>query len=161
MKFIYTIFVVLLLFSCSESNNKTEFSGNWYTCGKDGNYYELLIKEYAFKYSTKNGLITNWYKFRISGDTLIYEDPYLYKDSVIVIKSKISFINADEMKLNFTTSAEEWIFYRIEEKVNNIDNNDKLLIDTRKRAEKINCADKRSEKEKQQDSLMKNIDFQF
>jgi hypothetical protein len=161
MKLLFFTIVTIIFISCNTCNDKNNFSGNWYTCGKDGNYYELLIKDHVFKYSTKNGLITEWYEFKISDDTLIYNDPYLHKDSVLIIRSKISFINKDEMELDFTTSDEKWIFYRINETINDIDNNEKLLTGTKQRAEKAGCTDKRSEEEKQQDSLMKKNDFQF
>ncbi|MEI6349010.1 MAG: hypothetical protein WCP69_13775 [Bacteroidota bacterium] len=159
MKFF--ICVLIFLNSCIGRPAKNAFSGNWYTCGKDGTYYELLIKNNLFKFSTNKGLITKWYNFKITGDTLSYEDPYLYKDSVITKKSIIRFNNIDEMRLEYITSNEQWTFYRINEKISDIENDDKLKISTRERGQNADCPDKRTEEERRQDSLIKQINFQF
>lgn len=159
LRHLFAILFTLLLSSCQTTKN--EFSGNWYTCDNKGGYFELIIRDHSFKYSTSYGLVTDWYKFNVSGDTLTYADPYLFKDSVITVKSKISFNNDGEMTQNFITSDETWVYHRINESIENIDDKEKLKSDTKKRAEQIACPDMRSTEEKQQDSLMKDIYFQF
>ena len=161
MKFLFYLLTIILITGCVLNKNINQFSGNWYTCGNDGTYYELLIKGKVFRYATSKGLITEWYKFKISGDTLIYADPYLNKDSVFTVKAKMTFNNNDEMAFEYIASDEHWTFHRIRETIHDIDNNDKLIKSTHERGEKVNCIDKRTDEEKKRDSLMKPIDFQF
>ena len=161
MKFFMLFFSIILLCSCATGTTKNKFSGNWYTCGKDGTYYELLIQGNLFKYSTNKGLITKWYNFKIIGDTLSYEEPNLLADSIITIKSIIHFNNVNEMRLEYITSNEQWTFYRIQEKITDIENDEKLKVFTRDRSKKANCLDKRTEEEIRQDSSVKEIYFQF
>jgi hypothetical protein len=161
MRFLILLFSIIILYSCARGTSKNQFFGNWYSCGKDGTYYELLIQGNLFKFSTNKGLITEWYNFKITGDTLSYEDPYLLTDSVITIKSIIHFNNVNEMRLEYLTSNEQWTFYRIQEKITDIENDEKLKILTRDRSKKANCLDKRTEEEIRQDSLVKEIYFQF
>ena len=161
MRFFILFFSMIFLYSCATGTTKNKFYGNWYTCGKDGTYYELLIKGNLFKYSTNKGLITKWNNYKINGDTLSYEDPTLYKDSLITIKSIIQFNSVDEMSLEFISSNEQWTFYRIQEKITSIEHDDKLKVGTHKRSQNIECPDKRTEEEKSQDSLSKQIYFQF
>ena len=123
---LHIIFSIIILYSCVRGTIKNQFSGNWYSCGKDGTYYELLIQGNLFKYSTNKGLITEWYNFKITGDTLSYEDLYILADSVITIISIIHFNNVNEMRLEYLTSNEQWTFYRIQEKITDIENDEKL-----------------------------------
>ena len=157
-----TLVIATLLIGCGFSNIRQDrFSENWYTCSKDGLYIELLIKANSFKYSASNGLITKYCNFKINYDTLIFSEPNLFEDSIIIKKAMITFISDDQLIMDFITSNEHWTFNKLKEKIFDIDNNEQLLIGTEKRAKKYTCLDTRTKDEKTKDSLDKQIDFKF
>ena len=164
LKLIIFLVSIVFLEACSLTKEKNEFSGNWYTCGKDGLYDELLIKGNKFKQSASNGIITQWCEFKIKGDTFTTFDPYKFKDSVVINKAKITFVNKNEIMLDYITSDEHWTFYRLDESINNVDDNDKLGKSTNSRSLKYHCPDLRTKEEKMKDSLergMHSVKFQF
>jgi hypothetical protein len=161
----HIIFMILLISfeSCSLAKSKNKFEGNWYACAKDGFYIELLAKNNTFTFSSNYGSITN-YEFQILGDTLVYTDlpASKQKDSVMIQKAKVSFPQVDVMMLDYISSQEHWVFYRIKDAITSIDYDKKLTKATQKRAKTHNCIDKRTKQEKIADSLRQPmIYFQF
>jgi hypothetical protein len=156
--------IACLAGNCSSKKVQIGFSGNWYTCGKDGLYVKMLLKGDSLKQCASNGIVTQWMPFKITADTLIYFDRSAYKDSVLIKKAKLTFKDKDEIVFDYLTSNEHWTFHRIKEALTARDNNKELLKNTLKRAQKINCPDMRSETEKKADTLktaIKPVDFQF
>lgn len=153
--FIFLIAIILL--ACSLPNKAaSKFAGNWYTCSKDGLYLECFIKDKFFIFAANNGIITQHENVSIIGDTLIYSDSYLFKDSLVIKKAILHFVSDKQFTLDFPTSNEHWIFYKLAENIPNMDNPEKLLLDIGKRAKKYHCIDTKTGK----DSLEK-IYFQF
>jgi uncharacterized protein YdaU (DUF1376 family) len=78
----------------------------------------------------------------------------------MIKKALIKHVNNKELNLFFIESNEHWTFYRIDEKINDIDNNKELTKNTKQRANKYNCKDQRTPSEIEKDSS-KFIYFQF
>lgn len=153
----FLLVLAIILLGCNLSNKVADkFAGNWYTCSKDGLYLECFIKEKSFIFAASNGIITQHDDFSIIGDTLIYSDAYLYKDSLVIKKAIIHFASDSQFTLDYISPDEHWIFHKLKEDIPNIENHTQLLIDLQKRATKHQCIDKI-----QNDSVKKEIYFQF
>ncbi len=154
--------IITLLLGCGFSGiDNAKFSGNWRTCSKDGLYIELLIMPDTFMYSSTNGLITKYSNYKIIGDTLIYRDSNLYKDSTNVKKAIITFVSESQMTMDFITSEEQWTFYKLKEYISDINDIEKLKSCTRTRAIKYRCIDAMINEEHAKDSINEQIFFQF
>jgi hypothetical protein len=154
--------ICTILVGCRFSNSgHNRFSENWYSCSKDGFYIELIIKADSFKYSANNGLVTKYCNFEFENDILIYRDLNFHEDSTVIKKATVKFISDKQMTMDFTNPVEHWTFYKLEEKISEIDNNEKLLTGTRQRAVKYKCVDSSTMEEKSKDSTKNFIYFQF
>ena len=119
------------------------------------------IKADSFKYSANNGLVTKYCNFKFENDILIYTDLNFHEDSTVIKKATVKFISDKQMTMDFTNPVEHWTFYKLEEKISEIDNNEKLLTGTRQRAVKYKCVDSSIMEEKSKDSTKNFIYFQF
>ena len=154
--------ICTILVGCRFSNSgHNRFSENWYSCSKDGLYIELIIKADSFKYSANNGFVTKYCNFKFENDILIYTDLNFHEDSTVIKKATVKFISDKQMTMDFTNPVEHWTFYKLEEKISEIDNNEKLLTGTRQRAVKYKCFDYSTMEEKSKDSTKNFIYFQF
>lgn len=153
------VFLSIFLFSIFGCVPKTNLSGSWYSCSKRGDYIEIHFKKNQYKYSTNFITPSNWNKFEVLGDTLIQYDKFLFKDSIISVKSKFHFKDKDELKLTYYTSDEKWTFVRIHEKIKSLENNLLLERKTIERSKKAECIDKRTPKERKRDPLDNHFEF--
>ncbi len=159
--YILFVFGLLVRFSCeATSNNSKNDFGNWYSCASDGFYLEMITNNNFYRFSSNHGYVSEWSEFKVNGDTLIQYDASTFKDSIIIKKALIKYVNNKELNLFFIESNEHWTFYRIYEKINNIDNNKELTESTKQRANKFKCKDQRTPSEIEKDSS-KVIYFQF
>ena len=85
MKRAILIIIAFTTLNCEFRISKTEISGNWYSCAKNGDYVEMHIKGNKYKYSTDFGNPTNWNEFEIRSDTLIQYDKYVFEDSILLL----------------------------------------------------------------------------
>jgi hypothetical protein len=120
----------------------------------------MITNNNFYRYSSNNGCVSEWSEFLVNGDTLIQYDASTFKDSIMIKKALIKHVNNKELNLFFIESNEHWTFYRIDEKINDIDNNKELTKNTKQRANKYNCKDQRTPSEIEKDSS-KFIYFQF
>ena len=153
--------LLLLIFGCEPAKNDGLISGHWYSCSKNGDYFEMHIKNNMYKYSSGLGVVSEWNEFKLKGDTLIQYDKFRFEDSIVINKATFYFTDKDELKLEYLTSDENWIFHRINEEVENIEDNLVLRDETIERSKARNCIDSRTKEQRSMDSLERVIDFQF
>ena len=147
--------------SCGIRIDKTDISGNWCSCSKNGDYIELHIKGNQYKHSSDFMNPTNWNKFEIKSDTLIQYDKYIFEDSILVNMAKFQFMKNGELELKYLISDEYWKLKRINKNIQNLEDNIILKKETIERSMEAECADKRTNEERKRDSLDMQIDFEF
>ena len=154
---------LLFLLSCNSNKQENELTGNWYSCSyaKNGDYIEMFVKENQYRYSSNFGTVTPWSEFKISGDTLIQFDKHSTEDSLITNKAIIEFVDKKQIRLDYLTSDETWVFYKINETIKDNLIDSEILRETMRRSREIKCDDTRTDEEKRKDSLLKEINFQF
>lgn len=150
--------------SCNSNNSlKYNLTGNWRTCTNDGSYFELFMTDSSYRFATSYGLMTEWSRYSIKGDTLIQQSKVLnitYPDSFFIAKAIINRTSNESFTLDYLTSNEKWIFHRLEEEIKQNEPH-KILMGINKRADKIDCPDLRTKEEKKQDSLDSLVPFEF
>lgn len=153
--------VLLLLFGCTARKNVALLSGHWWGFSKYGDYVEMHIKHNAYKYSTDFTKPTDWNAFEIKGDTLIQYAKFLFPDTIFISKAKFHYTDKGDLVLEYLTSNEDWILHKLEEDIENIENNPLLRYETIKRSKKRKWIDRRTDEERKRDSLERIIDFRF
>lgn len=153
--------ILVTIFSCKTKSTNSFIIGNWYGCTQNGDYIEMHVKGNLYKYSTDFSNPTNWNKFEIKSDTLIQYDKFMYPDSINVNKAILKFSKSEELKLKYFISGESLTLSKLDDKIENIENNILLKIETIERSKKVKCSDLRTEKERKKDSLNKIIEFKF
>ena len=161
MRTLLFLILFLVVISCNNIKQITSLEGNWYSCSKRGDYIEFIVKNDSYRYSSNLGIVTPWFKYKINKDTLFQYDTNKVYDSMVIKKSIISFSKNGKLFMNYITSNENWIMFRIDEDISNIQDDDLLLKGTKERSKKINCQDIRRKEEKIQDSINSIIDFRF
>jgi hypothetical protein len=165
------IFLFFSSFSCAGQKG---IVGNWYTCGPDGYYIEMYVKEAVFYFCTEDNFAPQNYPYKYNSDTLVYFDPYASNESFKTKKVIVSFQTENEMTWNYISTGERWTYHKLNIKlmefpdsitsqnfIETLNVYEKLKNDTKKRARKMKCPDLRSEEQKRRDSLNRRIDFQF
>jgi hypothetical protein len=162
MKIPVYIIVLFIIQSCASNKTEESLTGIWYNCAKDGYYIEMHILNNQYRYSTNRlEYVMKPCELQLSGDTLIQFNTGLYKDSAVINKAIITFINPDQFKLEYLTSDEIWILTRAEAAISDFNNDSEILKGTKDRATELPCIDKRSEEERKKDTLNRQIDFVF
>lgn len=156
-KIVFTISILLLIFSCKTELKASKISGSWYSCAHNGDYIEMHIKGNKYKYSMDFAAPINWNEFEIKQDTLFQYNNYIFPDSLIINKATIKFTDNETLKIDYFTSDESWTFKKLNEDIANIENDFKLQLETIQRSKNAKCIDYRTEEEKKRDS----IDFEF
>jgi hypothetical protein len=162
MKIPVYIIILVILQSCTSSKTEASLTGIWYNCAKDGYYIEMHILNNQYRYSANRlEYVMKPCEFKLSGDTLIQFNTDLYKDSIVINKAIITFINPNLIKLEYLTSDEIWIITRAEAAISHFNNDSEILNGTKRRAVELPCIDKRSEEERKKDTSHTQIDFVF
>lgn len=160
-KSVYVVLLLTIIVSYQSFRGERNISGHWYSCAKNGNYVELHFKNNLYKYSTDFGLETEWNEFEIKGDTIIQYDNFLFEDSIVINRAIFKLGDSNELKLEYLSSDETWIFSKIEGEIGNTEDNLVLRNETIERSKQRTCIDYRTKKEIKNDYLDSLIDFKF
>jgi hypothetical protein len=151
------LLATLFLTGCTPEKIEDKIQGNWSTCSYRGDYIELYIQDDQYSEVTDFDLTLPWKKFAIEGDSL-YQETEFTRGEMLVIGSKIELPDPNTFVLYFK-GEKPWTFHRIEESITISENDAINIANTKKRAEKCNCPDQRTEEEIHQDS--NKVYFQF
>ena len=156
MKYLKTIFVLFLLFSCQKTIQKHIAIGTWYSCNKDGSYTEYKITDqYMLILNTGSDKIAI-FKNRILNSNLILSE---FKNGLGLIPNNDTLVTKEQLKdkiiLKSTYTWQEIELNKAKFHIEKIDSTNletwrnKTLSEFKKRAESVNCPDLRTESEKE------------
>lgn len=109
MKLFVVAMLSFVVSSCA-ANSFKQLKGIWTSCDEEGYYFELHITDDAFRYLSWNGLSSENHPYTITGDSLIYKNPYLRFKKV---SAHLQVIAADTIDIFYPSRSVKHTFVRV------------------------------------------------
>lgn len=127
MRKLLLIISTILIFGCNTKPDEKSLVGVWSNCAEDGFYQEMQVTKKQYRYVSNAGKVYIWENYEFDGKHLKFEEKQM-NDSVRISEANVVFIAEDQIKIEFLSTDETWIWNKVDETID-LSTSDKDIIE--------------------------------